>query len=441
MFTYIVQRFKQHADSELEILSFVAPADQIVQWAGVPRKSELGHDGIPVNFQRALENTRVSNIRDFFGTPTNLSPTSIVIALRDNANFQPIQVELPETTSEIETEYGLLTITPEEHEGVSTVDILQAYSNTLSVRLGDDQGGEQGEMPEEDESDEFVLYESHLRQFNQHLLTTIERVRANPELEEEDAVQSLRETVISLSRPAMIVDGQHRVNGAAAVEQNIPFSVCAINNCPWEEQVFQFVVVNQTAKPIPGNFLSSITSTSLTTGEIDSMRARLRDVGVNVDEHEMMDLIDQSQDSPFREMINFGVPGEQGQLKYVGMKKLANQFRKMTGLPYDAYFRIYVVGQQNRNERKAEWMRDEWSRYFFKFWETVRTKFDAEIPPGDEPLWQANSQLLRMKTLEVLQKSFVAWMQITQSPLPVDLDEFATRVSQWLTHGGCPIDC
>src|SRR5579871_4442262 len=76
---YIAQRFKPRAGSEQQLLLFAAPAGDIQQWAGVPRKAFDYEHG----FQRTLQGPRVIEIADFFKQSLrNVSPTSVVIGLR-----------------------------------------------------------------------------------------------------------------------------------------------------------------------------------------------------------------------------------------------------------------------------------------------------------------------------------------------------------------------
>ena len=131
--------------------------------------------------------------------------------------------------------------------------------------------------------------------------------------------------------------------------------------------------------------------------------------------------------------IDFGIPGETGQLQYVGIRTLANKFRKMSGYPYDAYFRLYIAGDGNRQQKLQQWKADLRYRYFFAFWDTIRQKYDGELGPGDEVLWRPGvSQLLRMKTLDVLQGAFFEWMQISQRSFPGDIGSFRETVRSWL---------
>src|SRR5262249_45418806 len=66
-----------------------------------------------------------------------------------------------------------------------------------------------------------------------------------------------REALVDLAKPATLIDGQHRIKGAELCERHIPFAVCALFDCSWPEQVFQFTVVNYTQKGIPDQFITA----------------------------------------------------------------------------------------------------------------------------------------------------------------------------------------
>jgi hypothetical protein len=77
------------------------------------------------------------------------------------------------------------------------------------------------------------------------------------------------------------------------------FAVCAIPESSWAESVYQFVVINQKAKPIKPAFLSSIIATSLTSDEIATVYGRLRSSKIDVDRAEVMDRVNTDPRSPF----------------------------------------------------------------------------------------------------------------------------------------------
>ncbi|HQU46564.1 MAG TPA: hypothetical protein PK867_27405, partial [Pirellulales bacterium] len=82
-FRYSVFAFRQQAAAPVQV-AFVAPAQEILQWSGVPRKS----DELLTGYQRFLDDQRVNEeIVPFFQDPKNCSPTAIIIALRKDSGL------------------------------------------------------------------------------------------------------------------------------------------------------------------------------------------------------------------------------------------------------------------------------------------------------------------------------------------------------------------
>jgi DGQHR domain-containing protein len=60
-------------------------------------------------------------------------------------------------------------------------------------------------------------------------------------------------------RPALVVDGQHRLFGVAGLEgEDVPLLVVAMLDAPPEEQAFQFIVINNKAVKVPTTTVKSI---------------------------------------------------------------------------------------------------------------------------------------------------------------------------------------
>ena len=115
----------------------------------------------------------------------------------------------------------------------------------------------------------------------------------------------LKKALVGLLKPAIIVDGQHRVNGAACTETEKPieFTVCAVPEASWVEQVYQFVVINKLGKPISGEFLTSIVSTSLKNSEINEICELFEDIGIGLEDTFLMRDINFNESSPFYNMV------------------------------------------------------------------------------------------------------------------------------------------
>jgi len=78
-------------------------------------------------------------------------------------------------------------------------------------------------------------------------------------------------------RPALIVDGQHRLHGAAAfLPESVPVFVVAELDAPLEEQAFQFIVINNKAVRVPTDDAKAI----IADLDEESLRDRLLGAGV-----------------------------------------------------------------------------------------------------------------------------------------------------------------
>jgi len=65
------------------LISFVAPAEEVNAWAGIPRKT----DNTLTGFQRPDEESRVLKAKDYFSKfTTNQSPTSLVLGIHAQAD-------------------------------------------------------------------------------------------------------------------------------------------------------------------------------------------------------------------------------------------------------------------------------------------------------------------------------------------------------------------
>lgn len=403
-FTYSAQRFKPRAGSDQELLLFVAPATDIRTWAGVPRKAFDYQHG----FQRTLNPGRVGDVSRYFGEDQrNISPTSIVVGFTgsvliddaaDGSGFTRVQICLPDFTALSLTDLAdlaLAELRARLGEDLAT-DIEQNADVAFAeaVRLQDEEAVDESFGIDDDSEtsgtngmDQGAESRSYLGDFYAQLLGYRNEIQPWPDEAE------LREVLYSLLRPAIIVDGQHRVFGGAHADAEMLFAVCAIPNSSWAESVYQFVVINQKAKPIKPAFLSSIIATSLNVDEIATVYDRLRTSKIDVERAEIMDRVETDPASPFRGMIDFEVERSPGFLQFPGMSRLVKDFqnipRSHSGLLPD-----------------GEWLNveGEWIEHFFAFWRGIRTYFEGQ----DARLWQKPSadtpnNLLKIVTLQEVQ--------------------------------------
>jgi hypothetical protein len=420
-YVYEAQRFRPRPGAQQELLLFVAPASEIRTWAGIPRKTFDYQHG----FQRTLNPGRVGEVSQFFAHDArNVSPTSVVVGLSEvvqveaDAHVQEgegaagaervrVRITLPDYTA-LEmpalAELALVELRSRLPEVVvAEVDANVDLAFAEAVRLAEEdaidgsvgeahaeavEGTEDGEEDGRTELDTGGEERSYLSDFYAQLLGFSRGVQPWPEGDQ------LREVLYSLLRPAIIVDGQHRVFGGAHADGDMLFAVCAMVNSSWAESVYQFVVINQKAKPIKPAFLSTIVATSLNDEEMASVYDRLRTSRVNVALAETMNLVNTADASPFRGMIDFEVEASPGFLQFPGMSRLVRDFQ---ALP-----RTHAVLLPGGD---WEGVQGEWIDHFFAFWRGVKSYFEGQ----DARLWRRPSidisnNLLKIVTLQEVQR-------------------------------------
>ena len=103
-------------------------------------------------------------------------------------------------------------------------------------------------------------------------------------------------------RPALIVDGQHRLQGMAALEEEVPVLVVALLDASREEQAFQFIVINNKSSRVSTDNVKGIIA------DIDEIRLRDRLQVARVNYKDvpatLLD-IDERDDSPFQYLIDW----------------------------------------------------------------------------------------------------------------------------------------
>src|SRR5262249_52265177 len=145
-----------------------------------------------------------------------------------------------------------------------------------------------------------------------------------------------KQAVLEYLKPVALVDGQHRLRGAAemarlsvrskegqqellnAVEAGIeptqaeidlleqrsrrlPLSLLMSDNP--SEHVFQFVVVNQKATPLQPALLGTIVATSLSREELHHVADRLRNAGIKLEDSQAVSYLARADESPFKGVV------------------------------------------------------------------------------------------------------------------------------------------
>lgn len=338
------------------------------------------------------DEVRVTRAKNFFATQSNQSPTALIIGIH------PVERESERTVRlEIEREQGapegVQTIHPcrliVDYDPAVPLELaIERVRRQIKLRLekssseldGDLAGDvESNELPEESEDadtegeeqsedEEIEMGRSLLHQ----LLVRLD----DPKWCELNA-----EEIRDLARPATVIDGQHRVKGAQRCERRIPFAVCALFDCSWPEQVFQFTVVNYTAKGIPDQFITANAALSLTKQELNRLSTRLVQANVKVIEYELMKVVNFESESPFFEKVNLSEKKDLTKIGYKTMVRLAKgwysgQHDVFNQLLPNLYPEMKGSPSKARNARISRWKQSEdWGRFFIDFWRVAHDKY------------------------------------------------------------------
>ena len=367
-FTYEAFAFRQQEKAPIQV-AFVADAGEVIQWAGVPRKS----DELLTGFQRFRDDNRINQeIVPFFQDPKNSSPTAIIVALRRDSSLGGCTIDPSDIPTGKATRVTLTIEFDKEALATDSVfDAAQAYvdsrlrGSTGDISADDDLADEEEDNEEDDDGEDESL--AHLGTTTLQRLADLLRDPLNREN------QGFRDAVADYVKPAVLIDGQHRVSAAAKL--GLSFLICGLYNATWEEQIFQFTVVNIRPKRIPPAVVTSIAGLSLTRLEQNRLKLRLAQAGVKMNEVAIMSLVAYDGRSPFADRVNMaiGPATTADKLGYGGMKRLAKVWFSasrisLLNIAKQAYDTSSVSAARER------WRSDDnlWFDFFCAFWSTIR---------------------------------------------------------------------
>jgi hypothetical protein len=366
-------------------------------------------------------------VTPFFERPENCSPTSIVLSIHDSPTTTVTFSDIQDGAVKLKR----MSIETPDIDSLSDGEVIQAAIKFLDERLASDSGHESAEATQasdEDQEDEDDIEEevegtsedeeeaestdsAEEIEIGRSMLTSIREKLANGEGITENFIETLRDML----KPALIIDGQHRLFGAAAVEENIPVLACALIKPDWKEQVFQFTVINDKAVGIPKPFITSLAGMSLTASELSDMKVRLQQAGVQLWEVEVMQKLGYDRRSAFFDKIEFKVAGTAGSssgLGYQTVKRAGKAWYspKSHGL-IEVMRKLYQSENGPKKNQKAlrqEWHEHEdWFFFFNLFWDAVKARF------GGTKLWTLKSSLMIAVVLEQLQAVFLKYLSST----------------------------
>lgn len=349
-FTYSCIKVQQTPDS---IPFYVASvkANELLKWCDVPRSRE----GFMAGYQRELEN-RHEKITEFFQQDSqyNIIPNAVIVAV-DNSK---ISIE--------ESQNGIgFSVSLEESDFPSLIqNLIAEFESRLSEEeLDSIVVAEYSESEDEVLVDASTPPDSYLAELTKRLRL----VRDRSEDLDEEQVKYAKEYVFSVSKPGLILDGQHRVFGAKEVSQfDVEFPVILLPGIEFSEQVFHFYVLNNKAKPLSRTHLRRIISTTLSKKEIGILYNRLNDAGIEAKSAEWTHRMNVDSNSPFKGLIDMGLSESNGAVPENVAYQVVSRFMGMHNR-----YRLLAdkVEEWNPNEN------DYRLNAFYAVWRAVKEKY------------------------------------------------------------------
>lgn len=104
-------------------------------------------------------------------------------------------------------------------------------------------------------------------------------------------------------KPLFIVDGQHRIFGAAEAKQEVPLLLSILVDADTTEQAFQFVVINNKSAKVAPDLVRSL----LVDFNDEDLNERLLTARLNVSQSRAIEVavLDSESDSPFYKMVRW----------------------------------------------------------------------------------------------------------------------------------------
>lgn len=490
-----------------KILLFSASATDIDGWIGIPQRLSLSGTETS-GFQRTVSPAREAALRKFFAEPNNVIQNPLLCAIR-----QAPGVKVSYTPHQGDALLGLVKIELDDFDGMTLHQLLHAARTYLESRvanlagrqlptelivelegeinagaLADTSNSEDRESTDEEgtltEPAEDALFdESQISSFWDHLRAREEIAQKLGADTPEELAGFSREMLISYLRPIILVDGQHRLRGAilaaedqantssqgehmvvngatpadavakvaSQIARHLPISLL-MDDSP-AEHVFQYVLVNQKATPVPKALLGTIISTSLAEDELSTIAARLEDAKIPLEGARIISILSRAEDSPFASLIAKGFGSDDStKLQWNVLGSLSDIFRYLKGARFYHETTDHAVTWQKHHLAGsaivADWQAKEfakpedywedldgpWLGVFKTFWTQVRQKLASE-ELGAPNFWgdPRSSNIFNKPMLHILTSDFFSYLREQKTKLG-SKDDVPALVDGWLEY-------
>jgi hypothetical protein len=512
-YSYKALLVKQTPESPQIVLT-AAPAREIQEWGGIPQKRELEETGTETTgFQREFNKARLASLKSFFENPTNVAQNALLCSSREIPRGG---IKFVAETKNESVEFGTLEIEFKGYEGEPLVKYFKDLVDQIEERKpelkqaevpphlikqlkekANDQIGENADFDEnglereptpqeENEIERGLDFEDiHIKEFWEEVKAIYLILKELGDYDKDSFAGYDREALLSFLRPAVIVDGQHRLMGALeaikgeitkdqyvdeianridegddveTVQRDIEISASRILPVSMllqedpAEHVFQFVIVNQKATTMSPPLLGTIVSTSLSEEELGRVRSRLEDSGIPLDESQAVSIVSRIEGSPFRGKVQKGLRSDGGKvLSWNVCKTLVSMFRDLKGgkifhdnkIDWAALWRddfledSKIIEDFEKKGFKTAFeywnsLEGPWMKVFFRFWSAIRDYF-ASNDPHSRNYWgdPVVSNLFNKPSLTILAADFFSFLY--DKELTIDsVEEIDEHVKRWL---------
>ena len=461
--SYEVIDFHQYGDSASEddrLLMFAAPAKELDGWIGIPRKGWR----VRMLYQRWIAESRKQEVTAFWdqaSTPRTdqpkrylVGPTAITVALFGDPKIDKGRISLKYKRPFAPTD--------------SLATKLERCAQVVVERMLDRLDGEERLVYDEflagadvNFGHNYVL--ESLSQIGALAADSTAFLAANADLGHEEQVELLQ-SLEQLCRPGLVVDGQHRLYGAAHSRNAITLPVVAIPDSPWMEQIYQFVVINEKAQKVDSSLLTDIFGSSLTPPEQVAIRGQLDRAGARVEERIAAVIAARDERSPFYGLVRIKLEGGEADGGYIPDATVRQLIEGGRGgrawRSDDEFYDKYVKPTFADRADWDAWTDGKWREYWFAFWDEVQKYYNLKTKSGRDLWGTEQTNLTKAVTLRLFQRLFIEQAiqrvddvyrmrsglvralgekkadkelarQASEVTLPDDVDEFRRVVRSW----------
>lgn len=435
---YPVIRFNQYKSSTKsdDLLMFAAKAKDLYRWAGIPRKGW----NIRMLFQRPITPARENELKRFWEKASNpdvgqdyiVGPTAIIIAIQD--------IEKIKEDNTIDLSYECPVNLMQQNDVVAQ-ELSALLLPKLMVRLSE----EQRQILEERKNNPFSKFPEIDNDYVFEFCLQLQQISedASTFFSSNDVSQDAQADIIgameAILRPAIVVDGQHRLFGAAHAEKDIMLPVVALPHCPWTEQIYQFVVINEKAQKVDQSLLTDIFGSSLTQSEQAEIRHKLDRSNVEIESRIAAVIAGRTKGSPFENLVQVKMDGTppEGFNPYITERTIRNLIdgsgqKYSSGWRTDEDFYTEFVAPTYPNRADWDsWATGAWKKYWFAFWQCIKSHYNELAQKEGKPIvWRDEeiTNLTKAVTLRQMQSLFmrvcVEGMQMIDRTRDVLIDAF-----------------